>query len=446
MMVAIRKSLRDFIAVAMIVVIAGVTSYIILQEQRLRIPILEEKPFQLQGEFETAQGVVAGQGQTLRVAGVRIGDVAEVELVDGRAIVTFDIDPEYLPIYKDAKVLLRPRTGLKDMEFHIDPGTRTAGEYEEGDMIPLANTAPDINLDEVLAAVDTDNQAYLRSILVGAGKGLEGRDKDLGRVLSSLGPINRDLKQLNSEVAKRDDNLKRLIHNLGVLTKAVGDQDQDIVRLVGTSNDTLSAIASEDPDIQEATRLLPGALRQTREALAAAGDFGDELGPAFDSLRPFVRNLPELNSSTTELAQTVTPVIRDQIRPFVRAARDPIPDLNTAARRYSRTAPKLTTTAKKLNRLGNMAAFNPRGAEPAGTAGRDEGYLYWAAWLAHNSTSVFASQDGNGLYRRIYFTASCQNIANLIAGEAGGGDPVSNLIRGAITGLTPVFAPGAVCG
>ena len=46
-----------------------------------------------------------------------------------------------------------------------------------------------------------------------------------------------------------------------------------------------------------------------------------------------------------------------------------------------------------------MAAFNPNGAEPASEApDRDEGYLYWAAWLAHNGVSVFNSQDAHGLY------------------------------------------------
>jgi len=443
MMTAIRKSLRDFIAVIALVILAGAISLYIFQEQRLRIPVLEEKPFQFTAEFDNAQGVVAGQGQTLRVAGVRVGDVSKVELIDGRAVVTFDVDREYLPIYEDATILMRPLTGLRDMFFSLDPGTRSAsgGEIEEGDTLPLANTAPDVPLDQVLEALDNDNQAYLRAILVGAGQGLEGRGKDLGRILGSLGPINRDLEKLNTAVAERDENLSRLVHNLSILTKSVGTQDEDIKRLVTASNDTLAAIASEDPDVQNATRLLPGALGETRDALAAAKEFGDELGPAFSSLRPFARNLPELNSSTTRLAETVTPVIRDELRPFVRSAREPIPDLKAASRRLAKTAPNLDSITTRVNHLGNMAAYNPRGKEPVGTAGRDEGYLYWAGWLSHNSVSPFAAQDGNGFYRRIYFTASCQNITNLLTGSPAGAG-----VTGLVTGLGALFTPGAPCG
>jgi phospholipid/cholesterol/gamma-HCH transport system substrate-binding protein len=86
---AIRNHLRDFLAITALIVVAGATSLYIVQQQRLRIPILEEKPFELRAEFETAQAVVPGQGQSLRVAGVKVGDVKTVELEDGKGVVTF---------------------------------------------------------------------------------------------------------------------------------------------------------------------------------------------------------------------------------------------------------------------------------------------------------------------------------------------------------------------
>ena len=51
----------------------------------MRFPFVQAKPYQLKAEFSTAQAVIAGQGQTVRVSGVRIGDIGGVELKDGRA-------------------------------------------------------------------------------------------------------------------------------------------------------------------------------------------------------------------------------------------------------------------------------------------------------------------------------------------------------------------------
>ena len=137
-MIAIRKHFKDFIAViGLILIAAGVSAYI-LGNQRLRFPIIEDKPYVLKAEFQTAQAVIAGQGQTVRVAGVRIGDIGDVELEDGRAIVRMDIDRKYEDmIHTDATALLRPKTGLKDMFIQLDPGTDDAPVAKENWTIPV---------------------------------------------------------------------------------------------------------------------------------------------------------------------------------------------------------------------------------------------------------------------------------------------------------------------
>ncbi len=462
MALAIRKNFRYIIAIGVLVAIAMGITYYIFQEQRLRIPILEEKPFELKAEFETAQAVVPGQGQTIRVAGVRVGDVADVEVEGGVGVVTFAIDREFLPIYQDATLLMRPTTGLKDMFFQLDPGSSGAGEYEEGSTVSVSNTAPDVNLDEVLEALDSDTQAYLKLLLVGAGKGLEGRDEDLGKVLGGLGPINKDLRLLSSKVATRQQNVRNLVHNFNILTGRVAQADDDLVELVSTSNSALGAIAEQDPSVRRAVQLLGPTLTQAESTLTEVADFAAVLGPTFNDLRPFARNLDEANGSLETLATNATPVIENEIRPFVRAARKPVPDLRRAAGYYSSAAPRLTVVGKKLNKLTNMAANNPDtnddgdGQDPTGTPGREEGFLFWAGWLGHNGNLLFNTADGNGPFRRIYFTAGCNQLVNILTGGTGGliptppagGEELNALlqqVRGLTSGVGTLFADGGLC-
>ena len=436
----IRTNLRAIVAMALLAVVGLGTAYVVVQEQRLRIPVLEERPFELKAQFETAQAVVQGQGQTIRVAGVRVGDVSGVELEDGIAVVSFDIDREFLPVYRDATILMRPTTGLKDMFFELDPGTKEAGAFEEGETVPLQNTAPDVNLDQITQYLDSDTQAYLRLLLVGAGRGLEGRDKELGELLGGLGPINRHLARLNKVVASRDEELSELIHDLNLLTTRVGNAERTLTQFVSASDAALGVIAEQDPSVQRAVSLLPGTLQQAEETLNATADFAAVLGPTFNDLRPFARNLDELNASTEKLATAVTPTIENEIRPFVRSALPVMPNLRRAADRLNRSAPRLKTVFGKINRLGNMAAYNPNGAEPAGTPGRDEGRLYWVAWLSNNGRNIYSAGDAHGTPRRIYLSMGCEHANALIDDP----NPVLQQVRQLVTGVTdPVL--NAVC-
>src|ERR671933_3064584 len=92
---AIRAHLGDFIAIIVLFAIATGTTGYILHNERLRFPGIEEKPFKLNVELSDAQAVIPGQGQTVRVAGVRVGDIGKVNLVDGKAVVELDLDPQY---------------------------------------------------------------------------------------------------------------------------------------------------------------------------------------------------------------------------------------------------------------------------------------------------------------------------------------------------------------
>ena len=114
-MKAIRKHPKDFLAIIGLIVVAGFIGVYILDNQRLRFPVIEEKPFTVKAEFSTAQAVVAGQGQTVRVSGIRVGDIGGTELKDGRAIIKMDLDPRYKKLVRtNATAFLRPKTGLKD--------------------------------------------------------------------------------------------------------------------------------------------------------------------------------------------------------------------------------------------------------------------------------------------------------------------------------------------
>jgi phospholipid/cholesterol/gamma-HCH transport system substrate-binding protein len=301
---AIRKYARDFIAIVVLAVIAaGVAGYI-LSNQRLRFPVIQQSPTKLNFEFTTAQAVTPGQGQTVRVSGVKVGDISKVTLKNGIAVVETTIDPDYKNItHTDATALLRPKTGLKDMFIELDPGSKSAPVAKDGFTVPVQNTLPDINPDEVYSALDADTRDYLKLLIGGAGQGLRGRGHDLQEVFRRFEPTHRDLALINKYTQKRHANLRRVIHSLNQLNAALAEKGDQLAELVDSSSAVFRAFASEQKNISRAVADLPGALRQTTQTLGKVDTFAHVLGPTVEKLRPAVRNLDTANKAITPFAR-----------------------------------------------------------------------------------------------------------------------------------------------
>jgi phospholipid/cholesterol/gamma-HCH transport system substrate-binding protein len=437
----IGKHAKSFGAIIGLAVIALAVAGVILKNQRLRFPIIEDKPYQVKAEFSTAQAVTPGQGQTVRVSGVRVGDISKVDLKNGRAVVTMDLDPEYKDlVHEDATALLRPKTGLKDMFIELDPGTR-GRPVQEGWTIPIRSTLPDVNPDEVLGVLDSDVRDYLRLLVDGAGRGLKGRAADLRDVLRRFEPTHRDLARVSSAVATRHQNLRRLVTSLEQLNGELAGRGDELAQMVDSSAAVFRAFASEEQNIGSAVRELPGALRQTTTTLSAVQDFAEILRPAADHLRPAVRKLDDANRALTPLANETTPILRSSIRPFVRESRPVVRKLRPQVRNLADSTPDLTRSFTVLNHLFNMVGYNQDGREDPAKASRDEGFLFWIAWLNHNASALFSSSDAHGPFRPVTLGAPC-SVAKQIIDEQEFKDPTGAL--GLILG--PLLLDDHLCG
>jgi phospholipid/cholesterol/gamma-HCH transport system substrate-binding protein len=411
---AIRKHLPDFLAILGLLVVAIAVSTVILGKQRLTlpgwVPLAGQDFFEMKAEMSTAQAVTPGQGQTVNVAGVQVGEITSVKLQDGKAVIGMKIRPKYARIYKDASILLRPKTGLKDMVAELTPGTKDAGRLPEGGTIPISQTLPDVNLDEILSSLDTDTRDYLQLLLNDGAQGLgsKAKGRDLAKAIRRIEPTARLSRQINEGLETRRRNIARVVHNFSLLTDELGRKDTQLANFVQNSNAVFDTLAGEDTALRATLERLPGTLQVTNTTLGKVKGLADQLGPALEGLRPGARALgPSLRATRPFLRQS-TPIIRDEIRPFTRAALPTVKELRPAMRDLAAATPDLTRTFSVVNRLLNTAAYNPPGKQ-------DEGYLFWQAWVNHAGDSLFSTQDAHGPIRRGLIVLSCQTAQVLDA-------------------------------
>ncbi len=183
---------------------------------------------EFKAEFVDATGVV--KGDDVRVAGVKVGSVQGIEIVDQtRALVTFDV-AENTPMNEAtfATIRFRNLVGQRYISLTQEIGDSSA-ELEEGSTIPVARTSPALDLTvlfngfkPLFAALSPDDINKLSYEIVqvfqGEGGTLEGLLASTASVTSTLaardeiiGSLLTNLDSVLDDIADRDDQLTELI-------------------------------------------------------------------------------------------------------------------------------------------------------------------------------------------------------------------------------------------
>jgi phospholipid/cholesterol/gamma-HCH transport system substrate-binding protein len=424
-----------FIAVITLIVIAAVSGGYILAHQRLTlpgwVPVIGSNFFTLKGEFSTAQAVTPGQGQAVTIAGAKIGEIASVDLETGKSIVTMNVMPKYARyLHRNATMLLRPKTELKDVTVEVDPGTASAGRLRSSEVIPISQTSPDINFDEFLGALDTETRSYLQLLLAGAGNGLKGNGANLAAIFKRFSPMARNLTEITYELKRRQAYIAGGIHNFRLLMEAIGGKDKQLSEVIDSSNAVFRVFAQQDRNVEKTLHLLPGALSKTQKNLGKFATAFNVLGPTVKKLQPFATNLAPVEEASRPLFKSTTPILKKEIRPFTREILPFIQKLGPSSQNLAEASPNLATAFQVFNEFFNEIAYNP--------GPNQGGFLFFLDWANHNFNSVLSSADAHGTlgHSLVYF--NCELVKIL-----GGVEEINPTVRLILGLLNP--PSGSVC-
>jgi phospholipid/cholesterol/gamma-HCH transport system substrate-binding protein len=399
----VRGHRTDTIAILVLAFVGIVMVLGIFTQQKASLPawlpFVGEEFDSISAEFTTAQAVTPGQGQAVDVASIQIGKVSSVNLEDGHAVVGMEIEPKYMKlIHPDAQFLLRPKTGLNDMVVEVEPGTGK-GEVEAGHRFGLAQTEPNVNLDQFLASLDSDTRQYIQLLVAGGAQGIGGRGNQLGNALRRFEPFVEYTAKLNKAVAGRRTELAKVIHDFGELTTELGKHDSQIRSFVSSSDKALGNFANQQEAVEAAFEEFPATLRVAKEGLASSTEFSNVALPTLTKLIPQAQASTPAFKATERLFSQTTKPIRDGIRPFTREVRPLLSDTKKGATPLEKTVRNFGDSIGSLNSFFNELAYKPKGSK--------QSYLFYLPWANHDLNSSFSLEDGGGALLRGQVNISC---------------------------------------
>lgn len=369
----------------------------VLNKQRLESPLAER--YTLKMEFTAVDAVTPGLGAPVTVAGVAVGQIDGVELKEGRGIVSASMDPAKLRhVYAGATAQLVPNTPLKDMQVRLWPGTKSGRPLEDGSTIAIRATTTPVDANELLRTMDADTRDWVTMLITDLGVGTKRRGRDLNAVLRKLGPTAAQLRSITSLMADRRAQIRRLVHNLSVVTKATANVDSDIREVVSAGDATLAVLAANELPLRRTLDRLPATLDAARTTLGRTPPFAESLERALTALDPTVSGARRTLRETPAALRGVVPLPTEELVRFVDETAPLRLDVRPASRDVAASTLPLRRSFGVLGRTSDRIARVPEDGRP---------YLFWLPWFAHNVNSMFASQDAHGAVVRGLVLTSC---------------------------------------
>jgi len=354
----------------------------------------------------------------VRIAGVTVGTVTDVQPKGTAADVTFTVDDEGRPIHSDAQIEIRPRLFLEGNFFlDVHPGSPEARELGSGDTIPVTQTSTAVQLDEVLTALQSNSRRDLQRLLSGYGTTLTyqptpaddaTQDPDVqGQTAAEAinqsfrygGKAGKGTTIVNQALlGEHPNDLSGLIRAQGGLFGKLRSSETELQGLITNFNTTAGALASQSDDLSASIHQLAPTLAAGRPSLVKLNRSLPPVSALALALRPGLSELPGTIRAAHPWLHQANGLLREQ-------------ELGGLARLISRTSPGLAHTAdtslELFPEITQLSRCASQVLEPAASARiKDQfttGEPNWHElfYSTVNMSGESQSFDGNGSYLRL---------------------------------------------
>jgi phospholipid/cholesterol/gamma-HCH transport system substrate-binding protein len=255
----------------------------------------------------------------VRISGVNVGKVQKIDLSpDGdRAWATVAIDAQYAPLPESTRAILRTKTLLGETYIELSPGSREGAELEDGGVLPQANIAQSVQLDEIFRTFNAETRAAFQEWMQEAGVAITGQGQNLSYAIGSLEPTFAEFDKLFRVLDSQRVAVGQLFRNGATTFESLRGREGQLADLIQSSNAVFQTTARRDRDIEALFRAFPTFLDESRLTLNRLEDFSvnatplmQQLVPAAEELSPTLISISQLAPEAKAFFEGLGPVIK----------------------------------------------------------------------------------------------------------------------------------------
>lgn len=225
-------------------------------------------------------------GQTVRVAGARVGTVNGVSLQpDNKVVVSFDADRKIV-LTTGTRALVRYLNLVGDRYLELVDGPGSTRVLPPGSQIPLDRTAPALDLDLLLGGLKPVTQGLnpqdVNALSASLIQAFQGEGDTLETLLSKTSSFSNALADNNDTVQQVVDNLNTVVATVNKDGTKFADTIDRLEKLISGLSQDRDTIGAAITALDNGTTSVADLLNRARKPLAATVDQTNRLAPLLD--------------------------------------------------------------------------------------------------------------------------------------------------------------------
>jgi len=237
----------------------------------------------------------------VRIAGVRVGKVEQVELAGDHVRVAFRVESDS-GFGTETRAAIKIKTLLGAMYLALEPAG--SGQLPEGTEIPVERTSSPYDvvdafsgLAETTERIDTDRLAKSLTTLADLTRNTPREFRE------ALDGVSR----LSTSIAARDEQITTLLESLDRVTTVLDERDRDIVALMRDSDVLFRALVARRDAVHN---LLVATTELSRELTTLIEQSQADLAPALDHLEKVLAVLHKNEDNLDNSLRLMAPFYR----------------------------------------------------------------------------------------------------------------------------------------
>jgi phospholipid/cholesterol/gamma-HCH transport system substrate-binding protein len=285
---------------------------------------LQPKGYRFDVAFKEA-GTLSPEAD-VRISGVSVGKVKVIDADQktGASDATIQLDPEYAPLPKDTKAILRQKTLLGETYVELTPGSKSSGTVPENGRLAAGAVSPTVELDEIFRAFDEKTRESFRIWMQQLALASQGRGQDISDALGNLAPFAEDTTKLLRILNAQHTDVQGVVRDTGEVFDALSERDGQLRSLIDSSNTVFATTAARNRELEETFRALPTFESESKTTVARLTRFAKDTNPLVTQLRPAAREFSPTFQDLAKLAPDLKALFRD-LNPLFDASKAGLP-------------------------------------------------------------------------------------------------------------------------